>query len=185
MADLITIEDALIKPSVKTNKPVPEKDIIVDVIKESVKKRLEKIRENLTETKVFESTISDFEGELESPKFSVPSDNESYKYFVHTQRWIGHVEEIKHDGFIAKLTDLSDNTTYEMGEFDFDEVSPEDMPLLTVGATFYWSLGRANENGQIEKKALMRFQRVRPWTEKDYDRIVDRAEDKFKKLKWN
>jgi hypothetical protein len=163
-------------------------DIILEALYESVKKRLKKInREDSLIDFSLKSEIlqDDDDKDFESPKFSNDfSAFDSSKYFLQSQRWIGHVENINEDSFTAKLTDLSNPTTYEMGEFDFDEVSPEDKELLTIGAAFYWSLGRANSYGQIEKKSILRFQRVRTWTEDDYDRILDRAEEKFNKLIW-
>lgn len=163
-------------------------DIILEALNEGVKKRLKKLdgldllgSKSLGSEMFEENNSKDFE----SPKFSFDfSAFDSNKYFLQSQRWIGHVEMINKDGFIARLNDLSNPTTYEMGEFDFDEISPEDKELVTVGAAFYWSLGRANNYGQIEKKSIIRFQRVRNWTEDDYNKVLDRAEEKFNKLIW-
>jgi hypothetical protein len=167
-----------------THKSIPEEEIIFDSIKETIKKRFHK-SENNSESTAEEVTMAKIDEELQSPKFASSLRDESYRYFVQTQRWIGHVEKITKNGFVAKLTDLNDNTTYEMADFEMREVSPEDRPLVSLGAAFYWSLGTVNDNGQVIKTAFMRFQRVRPWTEHDYDRIADRAQERYKKLKWN
>jgi len=165
-----------------------EKDeIIFEALMEEIKKRVYKIySESFLKVQVQKSeVIQDVGIEFVSPKFADDySVFDSRKYFLEAQKWIGHVEQIKNKTFIAKLTDLTNTTTYEMGEFDFDEISPEDMELVKIGATFYWSLGRSNNNGQIEKKSILRFQRVKNWEEEDYDRVLDRAEEKMQKLEW-
>jgi len=110
---------------------------------------------------------------------------ESKSYFTGAQKWIGHVTTINEHTFNAQLNDLNDPTTYEIGEFDLNEVPPEDMELLSVGAAFYWSVGKANMNGQVEKKSLIRFQRMKPWSATDYDDALDKADTLFKELNWD
>jgi hypothetical protein len=110
---------------------------------------------------------------------------ESRSYFTGAQKWIGHVTIINKNTFKAQLTDLNDPTTYEVGEFEISEVPPEDLELLSLGAAFYWSVGQANVNGQVEKKSLIRFQRMKPWSETDYDTALDKADILFNELNWD
>jgi hypothetical protein len=129
------------------------------------------------------------EEEKEEVHFETPKINNDFliydtKYFRKSQKWIGHVEEVHKDVFVAKLTDLDNPTTYEVGEFDYEEISPEDRELVTKGAAFYWTLGRSNYNGQVKKESLIRFQRVRLWTEEQFDKVADSANDIYETLKW-
>lgn len=171
---------------VKKEMPVKE-EIILHSINEEIKKRLLKINhlntlnESLKNKELGESSANNFESPKFSPDFLI---YDTRKYFLKSQKWIGHVVEIKQDCFIAKLTDVDNETTYEIGEFDYDEISPEDKEFLEIGGTFYWTLGSANTNGQIEKKSIIRFQRVNKWKIEDYDHVIDRANELMDNLKW-
>jgi len=172
--------------SVKKENIVKE-EIILQAINEEIKKRLSKINrlntsnESLKNKELGDSSTNNFE----SPKFSNDfSIYDTKKYFLKSQKWIGHIIAIKQDCFIAKLTDVDMDTTYEIGEFDYDEISPEDKEYLEIGATFYWTLGSANYNGQIEKKSIVRFQRVNKWKIEDYDYVIDCANELVDNLKW-
>lgn len=112
------------------------------------------------------------------------SATESKNSFPNAQRWVGHVNEITAKTFFAELKDLNDPTTYEVGEFDIKEVSLDDRELLSIGAIFYWSIGLANYNGQVEKKSLIRFQRVTNYTSQHYDSVADKAQELFDNLNW-
>ena len=109
---------------------------------------------------------------------------ESLSHFSKTQRWIGHVSKTGKTDFEAKLEDLTNPGTYEIGEFDMDEISPEDRPLVQRGATFYWSIGYSHDNGQISRKSLIRFQRILKWEEADMDSAADRARRLGQNLNW-
>jgi hypothetical protein len=120
--------------------------------------------------------------------FSAPIIPQSYlvtdsrNYFTKAQKWIGHVSEIGVQTFKANLKDLNTRSTDEVGEFDLTDISQEDKELLSIGAAFYWSVGLANQNGQIEKKSLIRFQRLKPWTFEDYEKALLNAEMLYKRL---
>jgi hypothetical protein len=105
-------------------------------------------------------------------------------YSLKTQKWVGHVIEIREDSFSAKLEDINDNTTFEIGEFDLDDVSYEDKELLTIGAMFYLSVGKNLKNGQIENKSEIRFQRLPNWNTQEIDNAEDRAQRLFENLNW-
>jgi hypothetical protein len=124
------------------------------------------------------------------PNISIPAlydkkPNIFESYFIKSQRWIGYVIKITGIQFWAKLIDLNNPDTYEIGEFYFEDISPGDMELFKLGATFYWSVGLARIQGQNEKKSLLRFQRVNLWNESDYDSSIDRADDLLKNLNWD
>lgn len=106
-------------------------------------------------------------------------------YSKKTQRWIGHVMKIEGDKFFSKLNDLTNPGTYEIGEFDISEVSPEDIMLLGKGAIFYWSIGDTMSNGQLKKESIIRFKRSSHWSTTDIDAIEDRAEKIVKSISWD
>lgn len=167
-----------------TKKNEIEDVLILDTVKDEVKKRVIKLNQQET---LFEATeTEEAENQIDFRSIKISKDflvSDPRKYFLKSQKWIGHVSEIKKDHFIAELKDLDDPTTYEIGEVDYDEISPEDKELIKIGAAFYWSLGYANTNGQIEKKSLIRFQRVNFWTMSDYNEVLDRADELYDKLK--
>lgn len=131
-----------------------------------------------------------FEEELESNSFYMSNifkkiRPRSIDYISKSQNWIGHIIEFSDDGFTAKLLDKNDPTTYEMAEFDIADVSKGDIDLLKLGAIFYWSIGYANQNGQIIKQSLLRFKRSIDFTIDEVDRIADRANELNKAINWD
>jgi len=105
-------------------------------------------------------------------------------FFSKTQRWVGHVSEINGDIFIAKLEDLTNSGTYEFGEFEMTEISPEDKKLVQIGAAFYWSVGYSNHNGQVRKESIIRFQRTVKWDQAYLNDALDNYDKHDKTLKW-
>lgn len=72
--------------------------------------------------------------------------------------WVGVVEYIKENTFTAKLIDKSDDTTYEMADFDFDEVAYDERNLISIGTIFDWSVTTVNLNsGVILSTSVLRF----------------------------
>lgn len=118
------------------------------------------------------------------PKFINYTNYFNKTYFKKTQKWKGIIEEISKDGFSAKLIDLNDPTTYEESDFFNEEISKGDLPLLKTGAIFYWSIGYANNKGQIEKREILRFKRSADFTDEDVTEISDNAENYFNTLNW-
>jgi hypothetical protein len=77
---------------------------------------------------------------------------------------------------------LSDKTNPgnpdERGSFDFEytEISPDDLRLINPGSTFYWVIG--NERtvaGQVKNVSMLQFRRVPAWTQSRLDRAADSA----------
>lgn len=124
-------------------------------------------------------------------KFEVPRFaksflvNDTRNYFTKAQNWIGHVIEKTETGFIAKLNDLTQKGTDEIGTFETNEVSEEDQSLINIGAAFYWSVGFANSNGQRKAESFIRFQRFSPWSEEDFNEAADRANRLNSNLHWD
>jgi hypothetical protein len=155
--------------------------VLYTTLAEEVRKKVEQCDNHDTFVNTFPSESIPREGEDMSFEIGDVADSfdiiDKQKYFSKTQKWVGHILEINRDSIKAKLTDLNDPTTYEIAEVELDEIPYEDRELISKGAGFYWSLGYVNDNGQIEKKSLIRFQRTKPWEESDLDRIVDAADN--------
>lgn len=105
-------------------------------------------------------------------------------YSKNIQKWKGHVISVEGDTFKAKLNDLIEKGTHEIGEFELAEVSQEDRSLVKNGAAFYWSLGYSLRGGQVTKESVIRFQRILIWDQEDYDEAEDRAEDLYNSISW-
>jgi hypothetical protein len=143
--------------------------------------------ENLNIPKCLRNSLSNQIDEpfhLKLPYFNKINSTNKNTYFKKTQNWIGYVEAINEQGFTAKLVDKSNSGTYEIAQFNFDEISKSDMELISKGAIFYWSVGFENKNGQIEKVSLIRFKRSIDFTENDIDNISDKASEYAKNLNW-
>lgn len=120
---------------------------------------------------------------LDIDKFDLGKVPQYYNYFKdthsysrRTQRWQGHVLNFNENNshFTAKVEDLSaPGGTYEILEFDIDDVSPDDQPLVQIGAIFYWSVGSLMSNGQLSKQSILRFKRVAVWTQTEFDDAAD------------
>lgn len=107
-------------------------------------------------------------------------------YFTKTQNWICHVTDIYDKTFKAKLEEInSPYSTYEIAEFDIDEIDENDKELFRVGAIFYWSVGFEYRNGTKSRNALMRFKRLPQWTTTDIDSAKDLADDLFENINWD
>ncbi len=105
-------------------------------------------------------------------------------YFSNTQNWIGYITNVFESDFEAKLIDRNKQDTYEMATFEKLEISEEDKKFIEIGAVFYWSVGYAVRNGQVKKESLIRFKRTVDWTENEYDKAVDRANNLLNNLSW-
>jgi len=108
----------------------------------------------------------------------LPSLRESKWKVTVLQRWVGRVEHVKADRFLAVLVDATNpHNPPEQVELDLDEVSPGDLPLLAEGATFYWSIGyRDTPGGQRDRISTLRFARQPRLSKTEVERIVAQAD---------
>ena len=169
------------------DKDPKEVSYIINAINSEVEKRkqmLTEIESNIEQKKNLGEDFSHLLPDFILPNFSLRKPSYLKSYFSPSQRWIGQVIKLYETGFTAKLEDINQHDTYEIGEFEKKEVSNEDIELLSLGAIFYWSIGYAVINGQVIKQSLIRFQRVSEWTISDFDDSADRANKLHSKLKW-
>lgn len=95
----------------------------------------------------------------------IPPMREPPYTFHLLQQWEGTVTELAEGEFTAELRDLTDPTNYrEEAAFGLDDVSPDDLSLLALGAVFRWSIGyRTSAAGQRERVSQLRFVRIPGW----------------------
>lgn len=105
-------------------------------------------------------------------------------YICQALNWTGYIVDIREDSFTAKLIDNNENTTYEIADFDKADISECDLPLLTIGATFYWSIGYANQYGQVIKQSFIRFKRSIDIGVQEFDSIIDDVKKNKEDILW-
>jgi hypothetical protein len=65
--------------------------------------------------------------------------------FTLKQEWIGRVDEVFEDYFLATLVTRATPDETEHAEIELDEVTPSDRPYMRRGAVFYWVIGYRDE----------------------------------------
>jgi hypothetical protein len=81
--------------------------------------------------------------------------------FLTLAKWVGRVQRVSDETFVALVEDRLENRPEEEVEFARGEVSPVDEPLLVPGAVFYWSIGyRDRLGGQRTRVSVIRFRRL-------------------------
>jgi hypothetical protein len=167
----------------KTNAENKSFEQIKNVI-ERYKEALKCNSETSTENIVFDKSTKFDNIDFDLPKIEKYYDIYNSKRFSKKiQNWQGIVIDINNKSFKSKLIDLTSGGTYEIGEFDFDDVSPDDLPLLSIGSIFYWSVGHYMENGQSVKRSDIRFQRLITLNEDDIEIVKSKIEFKYSNLK--
>lgn len=161
-------------------------NIVEDIVLNNVKRDL--INDELEEYNSFDKKNKELYIDYSFPpkeSFQLFSESSFLNYSRKVNRWVGVITEIKRDFFIAKLDDLDFPGTYEIGEFDVSDISPEDLDLIQLGAVFYWSLGHVMNRGQLKKESMIRFKRSAPLSVNELDEIEDWAENKYRNLVWD
>jgi hypothetical protein len=109
------------------------------------------------------------------PELSAKRISSSLNHTQNTQRWIGYVIEKNDKKFKAKLEDITNPGTFEIGTFDIKD-SIDEQEMIQLGAVFYLSVGYDVSKGTRAKQKLIRFQRLYEWTEDDFNNAIDRAD---------
>ncbi len=94
------------------------------------------------------------------------------------QLWIGTVTEVGESSFVAILRDRTKpSNPDEQATFELNEISEEDRPLVSVGSTFYWVVGREQSVAKsITNVSKVRFRRLPMWTKSALKRASTKAE---------
>lgn len=173
-------EKALVGASETSTHYLEEEDKIVDQDEASL---IYPDRDRLIEKEtISDDPFSSREKESQSTFQHIFKTKKKINYSTTLQKWKGIVTEITESGFKAELEDQTNPGTKEVASFDLEEISPDDQKLIEIGAVFYWSIGYKNQNGQVTKESLIRFQRIADWKEKDYDAAADRASSIYESL---
>lgn len=91
-------------------------------------------------------------------------------------KWVALVDFVDQEkgSFTAILK--SQNNPDEIGEFDMDDVSNDDKPLVVPGATFYWNVGQSIEkSGRKMNASIIRFKRARYWSRLEVEAAREEA----------
>lgn len=107
--------------------------------------------------------------------------------FETIQKWEGVVEEIFEDHFVARLYDLTADIsdTIEEAEIQIDDINLSDRKLIEQGAVFYLTLGKEqHKSGRIQKVSRIRFKRVPPMSEEEFDEVLDQSNQYKHNIRW-
>ena len=85
-------------------------------------------------------------------------------------QWEGMVDRVTGSTFAARLVDLRGSRPEELAEFDIEDVSPDDIPLVVPGGLFFWSIVRESKDGRPSQKSELRFRRLIADPEKNIGR---------------
>jgi len=102
------------------------------------------------------------------------------------QQFEGTVEAVSDDGtaFTARLRDRTEvDMPDEMAEFELEEVSSFDQPLVRPGAVFYWSIGyRVARHGGKQRTSEIRMRRLPTWSSTKKTRGRETGLDLYRRL---
>ena len=106
--------------------------------------------------------------------------------FVSLHKWEGVVTRVTDESFFAKLVSISSDDPDEEAEFAISEISAGDLPLLRVGAVFYWNIGYHDAaGGQRTRGSIIRFRRLPTWTKREIENARRRAAEIRDYLGWD
>jgi hypothetical protein len=100
------------------------------------------------------------------PGYSAPKQK-----FVPLSRREGVVLEVRDDEFDARLVDLDGSEGDLDATFATEELSPDDVSLLRVGAVFYWTIGYFDD--QVRRRSRVSDLRFRRLPSEDPEGIAD------------
>jgi hypothetical protein len=154
--------------------------ILMDSINSQINENKELLNDNETNYRIELNKLN-----ILTPQISKKPYPKYKNYISKSQNWIGYVISIDKETFSAKLEDINNPTTYEIAEFELNDISPGDLNLLKLGAIFYWSVGFGNQNGQHIKQSFIRFKRAALIHEEEFDKLMDEADNIYKNLTWD
>jgi hypothetical protein len=118
---------------------------------------------------------SDYEMVVKSPIVKTePID--PLEYFEVRQKWMGCVQEVQADCFVAHLTPLTGDDGEHIAEIFLEELDKEDRSDLAPGSYFYWSIGYIKRPSGIVRSSLIRLRRLPLWQEEEIQRAKVEAD---------
>lgn len=108
----------------------------------------------------------------------VPTPRVPLDRFRMLANWIGRVQRVYDDTFVALVQDQLEDRPEEEAELLRDEVASVDQPLLVPGAVFYWSIGyRDRLAGPRIRESVIRFRRLPKPSSDDLAKAAEWARD--------
>jgi len=94
------------------------------------------------------------------------------------QTWEGTVIDVLDNCFRATLVDLTNRQNPdEEALFSLEEISEDDLPLVNIGSSFYWTIGNERTPaGQQKNTSIVQFRRIPFWTAASLEEAKKRAE---------
>jgi hypothetical protein len=91
--------------------------------------------------------------------------------------WEGEVKEIdlKDSVFTASLRPIKGSNTDMSGEISFDQLNPDDIPLVKPGGIFYIEQFRRTVKGQVSFVQAVRFRRLPAWSDQSIQKLEQAA----------
>jgi hypothetical protein len=105
--------------------------------------------------------------------------------FIALQKWEGIVLQVNNDSMIARLLDLTNDGSDGEAEFNLSEIHSDDLPLVKIGALFYWNIGYMDKKGQRIRASIIRFKRIPNWRKDELEIAKKDAEHTSKLFKWD
>lgn len=106
--------------------------------------------------------------------------------FTLLEQWLGVVEEVRDETFIARLQSMDDSIPEEEAEIEREEVSPSERGFLEPGAEFYWSIGyHDSPSRQRVRASHIRFRRLPRWTGDELKQAEKSAQELLQKFGWS
>ena len=104
---------------------------------------------------------------------------------ISLQKWHGIVIKTDKSFFTAKLINITNKGYDEEAEFDYDEITEEDIQLIKPGAVFYWSVGyNHSSTGQRRRFSDIRFKRLPVLNKKEIENGMVYAKQTKKTIGW-
>jgi hypothetical protein len=98
------------------------------------------------------------------------------EYFEVRQKWLGCVQEVQDDCFVAHLTSLAGDDGEHIAEIFLEELDDEDRSSLEPGSYFYWSIGYINKPSGRVRSSLIRLRRLPLWQQEEIQRAKAEAD---------
>ena len=93
------------------------------------------------------------------------------------QWWIGKVENVRDDYFVAKLRDLQGIES--IAELDISSISEDQKKYVTEGSEFAYYVNRENHRGTIKTVSAVEFNMPYLWTEESERKAKKLMEELF------
>ncbi|WP_340105397.1 hypothetical protein [Rhodohalobacter sp. 8-1] len=157
--EILSVEEDTLNESIQTGEDYTSEEATHNIYSEKITDYEEK-------DTTIDDTQTHSENESTSEKDLFTKSGQSYKnlsVFESIQKWKGHVTKVKDESFEARLIDLTNGGADEFAEFSIFDISENERESLEIGKIFYWSIGRKEYLGQIEKSSRIRFQKVIKW----------------------